>query len=154
MSESCISGKPRWRGIAVGGLILAGLASATASAATTTYTSVYAGGTISPGDTVLLNNGASVTGDITANGTLQFNQDAGNNLTISNLISGSGTLSLTNTGTLNLTGTSVAFGTVVLNMNTSASRAASDWGRRLRSRGRQHWHRHANRQRRQRHQRS
>jgi len=45
-----------------------------ASAATTTYdtnNTPYAGGTIAPGDTVLLNDGATVTGAITANGTLQ-----------------------------------------------------------------------------------
>jgi autotransporter-associated beta strand protein/T5SS/PEP-CTERM-associated repeat protein len=70
---------------------------------------------------VLLNDGATVTGNVTANGTLQFNQSAGNTLTISNLISGTGTLSLTNTGTLNLTGTSGAANTVVLDMTTSAS---------------------------------
>jgi autotransporter-associated beta strand protein/T5SS/PEP-CTERM-associated repeat protein len=93
---------------------------------TTTYGSggssnTFTGGTISPGDTVLLNDGATVTGDVTADGTLQFNQSAGNTLTISNLISGTGTLSLTNTGTLNLTGTSGAANTVVLDMTTSAS---------------------------------
>jgi len=81
----------------------------------------YTGGTIIPGDTVLLNDGATVTGNITADGTLQFNQSAGNTLTISNLISGTGTLSLTNTGILNLTGTSGALDTVVLDMTTSAS---------------------------------
>jgi hypothetical protein len=63
----------------------------------------------------------SLTGNVTANGTLQFNQSAANTLTISNLISGTGTLSLTNTGTLNLTGTSGAANTVVLDMTTSAS---------------------------------
>ena len=94
-----------------------------ARAATTTYdtnNTPYAGGTIDPGDTVLLNDGATVTGDITDNGTLQFNQ-SGTTLTISNVISGTGTLSLTNTGTLNLTGTSGAANTVVLDMITSAS---------------------------------
>ena len=39
-----------------------------ARAATTTYTSTYPGGTIAPDDTVLLNNGATVTGNVTANG--------------------------------------------------------------------------------------
>ena len=95
-----------------------------ARAATTTYdtnNTPYAGGTIDPGDTVLLNDGATVTGNVTANGTLQFNQTTGNTLTISNLISGTGTLSLTNTGTLNLTGASGATNTVVLDMTTSAS---------------------------------
>ena len=91
-----------------------------ARAATTTYTSVYTGGTIAPDDTVLLENGATVTGNVTANGTLQFNQ-SGTTLTISNTISGTGTLSLTNSGTLNLTGTSRAANTIVLDMTTSAS---------------------------------
>ena len=64
-----------------------------ARAATTTYTSVYTGGTIAPDDTVLLDNGASVTGNVTSNGTLQFNQ-SGTTLTISNTISGTGTLNV------------------------------------------------------------
>ena len=100
---------------------LLSLCADSSTAATTTYTGVYAGGTISSGATVLLNDGASVTGNITDNGTLQFNQSSGNTLTISNTISGTGTLSLTNTGTLNLTGTSAAANTVVLDMTTSAS---------------------------------
>jgi autotransporter-associated beta strand protein/T5SS/PEP-CTERM-associated repeat protein len=100
---------------------LLSLCADSSTAATTTYTGVYAGGTISSGATVLLNDGASVTGNVTDNGTLQFNQSSGNTLTISNTISGTGTLSLTNTGTLNLTGTSAAANTVVLDMTTSAS---------------------------------
>ena len=107
----------------VGVAALLGSLAVPARAATTTYdtnNTPYTGGTIDPGDTVLLNNGATVTGNITDNGTLQFNQSAGNTLTISNLISGTGTLSLTNTGTLNLTGTGAA-NTIVLNMTTSAS---------------------------------
>jgi autotransporter-associated beta strand protein/T5SS/PEP-CTERM-associated repeat protein len=111
--------------IGVVAYLLGGASSARAQS-TTTYGSggssnTFTGGTISPGDTVLLNDGATVTGDVTADGTLQFNQSAGNTLTISNLISGTGTLSLTNTGTLNLTGTSGAANTVVLDMTTSAS---------------------------------
>jgi T5SS/PEP-CTERM-associated repeat protein/autotransporter-associated beta strand protein len=108
---------------------LFGGASSARAQTTTTYGSggssnTFTGGTINPGDTVLLNDGASVTGNVTANGTLQFNQSAGNTLTISNLISGTGTLSLTNTGILNLAGTSGGEGvenTVVLDMTTSAS---------------------------------
>ena len=105
---------------------LFGGASSVHAQTTTTYgtggsSNTFTGGTIAPGDTVLLNDGASVTGNVTANGTLQFNQSAANTLTISNLISGTGTLSLTNTGTLNLTGTSGAANTVVLDMTTSAS---------------------------------
>jgi autotransporter-associated beta strand protein/T5SS/PEP-CTERM-associated repeat protein len=108
----------------VGVVALLGLLAVPARAATTTYdtnNTPYTGGTIDPGDTVLLNDGATVAGDITNNGTLQFNQSTGNTLTISNSISGTGTLSLTNSGTLNLAGTSGAANTVVLDMTTSAS---------------------------------
>ncbi|MFM7245162.1 MAG: beta strand repeat-containing protein [Planctomycetaceae bacterium] len=76
-------------------------------AATTTYASAYAGGTIAPGDTVQLNNGATVTGNVVANGTLRFNQ-ATTTLTIASNIYGTGTLSLTNTGTVNLKAPSIA----------------------------------------------
>lgn len=105
------------------GMIAAGVATSPARAATTTYdinNTPYTGGTIAPGDTVLLNDGATVTGNITANGTLQFNQ-TGAALIISSTISGTGTLLLTNAGALNLTGTTAASNTVVLDMTTSAS---------------------------------
>ena len=91
-------------------------------AATTTYTGVYAGGTITPGNTVVLNNGSTVAGNVVANGTLQFNQTG--SLTLSSTLSGTGTLSMTNTGTLNLTGTMSGTSTptaVVLDMTTSAA---------------------------------
>jgi len=104
---------------AVAGLLAAGFAQHPVRAATTTYTSVYAGGTISPGDTVLLNDGATVTGNVTDNGTLQFNQTG--SLTISNTISGTGALSMTNTGTINLTGGSALGGGIALDMTTSAA---------------------------------
>jgi len=107
-------------GVVLAGLLVVGVAPADLRAATTAYTSAYPGGTIALGDTVLLNNGATVTGDVRVDGTLQFNQ-SGTTLTITRLIYGGGTLSLTNTGTLNLTGTSAAVNTVVLEMITSAS---------------------------------
>jgi len=109
-------------GVVLAGLLVVGVAPADLRAATTTYTSAYSGGIIAPGDTVLLNNGATVTGDVYARGgTLQFNQ-SGTTLTISSVILGdvTGTLSLTNTGTLNLTGTLAAANTVVLDVTTSA----------------------------------
>ena len=81
----------------------------------------WVGGTISPGAMLRLDNGATVTGPVVDNGTLQFNQTG--LLTISSTIQGTGTLSLTNTGTLNLTGMGVA-GTVVLDMTTSVSSGA------------------------------
>jgi len=103
------------------------LASASAAvAATTTYdgsTTSYAGGTIDPGDTVLLNDGAAVTGDVIDNGTLQWNQTGA--LTISSTISGTGTLSLTNTGTLNLNGATSPANTFWA--QTSAATALSRW---------------------------
>jgi autotransporter family porin len=111
-------------GLALAGVLAAGLAASPAQAATTTYNfsnSNYTGGLIAPGDTVLLNDGAFVTGNVTDNGTLQFNFSAGNNLVVTSTISGTGTLALTNSGTLDLTGTSVANGTIVLDMTTSVS---------------------------------
>jgi len=83
----------------------------------------YAGGTINVSNTVRLDDGATVSGSsIVDNGLFQFNQSAGNLLTISNTITGNGTLSLINSGTLNLTGKSgpPASG-VVLDMTTSAA---------------------------------
>jgi len=104
-------------GFALAGLLAAGVAESSAHAATTTYTSPYAGGTISPGDSVVLDDGATITGAITNNGTLQFNQTSGT-LTMSSALTGSGTLSLTNAGTLMLTGTTVSVG-IGLDMTTT-----------------------------------
>lgn len=73
-----------------------------APAATTTYTAAWSGGTIAAGDTVILDAGASITGNVVANGLLQFNQTTA--LTTGGTISGTGGLSLTNTGTWFLTG--------------------------------------------------
>jgi len=92
-------------GIALAGLLAAGLTARPVCAATTTYdtnNTPYTGGTIVAGDTVLLNDGATVTGNVTDDGVLQFNQTSG--LTIANNITGSGTVSLTNSGTLTLSG--------------------------------------------------
>ena len=99
---------------------LFGLLAVPARAATTTYdtnNTPYTGGTIAPGDAVLLNDGATVTGAITNNGRLQFNQTSGT-LTMSSNLTGSGTLSLTNAGTLMLTGTTVSVG-IGLDMTTT-----------------------------------
>lgn len=86
-------------------------------AATTTYTGVYAGGTIAPNDAVVLNNGARITGNVITNGTLQFNQ-SGTTLTVSSTISGTGTLSLTNTGTLTLLATNTSSETTLPSQTT------------------------------------
>jgi autotransporter-associated beta strand protein len=65
------------------------------------YSVDWAGGTIASGATLQLDNGATVSGNATNNGTLQYN--ASENLTISNTVAGTGTLSLTGSGTLTLT---------------------------------------------------
>ena len=96
-------------------------AAGSSNADTTTYgsQSVYVGGTIAPSDTVILNFDATVSGNVTVNGTLQFNEPG--TLTISSTILGTGTLSLTNTGTLNLTGTTSIANAVALDMETNVS---------------------------------
>lgn len=89
----------------------------------------FAGGTIAVSSTTRLDDGATVTGNIVDNGTLLFNQSAGNLLTISSTISGTGTLTLMNSGTLQLTGTtgSVAIpssgtrGLIPLNLTTNVN---------------------------------
>jgi T5SS/PEP-CTERM-associated repeat protein len=99
-------------------MLIVGLCSfAPASAATTTYTSVWAGGTIAPGDTAILANGASLTGNVVANGMLEFAQTT--SLTTSTTISGTGGLAITNTGTLALTG--LTSGTARFDLAISAS---------------------------------
>ena len=94
------------------------------TAASTSGTN-YAGGNILASNTVRLDNGATVSGSsIANNGLLQFNQSAGNLLTISNTISGTGTLSLINSGTLQLTGTTGGAGGrgyIPLNMTTNVN---------------------------------
>ena len=101
------------------GLLLAALFAChdTAVAATATYTSAWAGGTIDPGDTAIINDGASITGNVVANGTLQFNQTTA--LTMSSTISGSGAFALTNTGTFTLTG--LTSGTAQFDLSITAA---------------------------------
>lgn len=95
-----------------------------AVAATTTYTSAWAGGTIAPGDTAILDNSASITGDVEANGLLQFNQTTA--LTMSTTLSGTGGLALTNTGTFILTG--LTSGTGRFDLGITASNGALSIG--------------------------
>ena len=99
-------------------LALGGSWPGVARAATTTITGPWAGGTILPADTVVLANGASVTGNVTANGTLQFAQTG--SLTIGTTLSGTGTLALANTGTLTLS-LATAGPTVLLDMTTNVA---------------------------------
>jgi T5SS/PEP-CTERM-associated repeat protein len=97
--------------------------------AASTAGATYSGGTIAVSSTTQLDDGATVTGNIVDNGTLLFNQSAGNLLTISSTISGTGTLTLMNSGTLRLTGTtgSVAIpssgtrGLIPLNLTTNVN---------------------------------
>jgi autotransporter-associated beta strand protein/T5SS/PEP-CTERM-associated repeat protein len=85
----------------------------------------YTPGTIAADATARLNDGATVSGTngIAINGELQFNQSTGT-LTLSNVISGNGTLSLTNSGTLRLIGTTQTInsrGYIPLNMTINAN---------------------------------
>jgi autotransporter-associated beta strand protein/T5SS/PEP-CTERM-associated repeat protein len=86
-------------------------------AATTTITGPWAGGTILPADAVVLANGASVTGNVIANGTLQFAQTG--SLTIGTQLSGTGTLALANTGTLTLSRITSGTTATLLDMTTN-----------------------------------
>lgn len=63
----------------------------------------YPGGSIAAGDTVRIDDGGSVTGDVSNSGTLQFNQTSGS-LALTGTYTGSATatLSLTNGGTVGL----------------------------------------------------
>ena len=90
---------------------------APAPAATTTYTSAWSGGTIAAGDTAVIDDGATITGNVVANGTLRFNQTTA--LTMSGTITGSGAVALTNTGTFTLTG--LTSGTARFDLAISAS---------------------------------
>ena len=101
----------------LGGLILWHACATVAHGATTTYTTAWGGGVIAPDDTVVIGNGGSVTGNVTANGTLQFNHTTA--LSMGGTISGTGSLMLTNTGTLTLTGYSS--GTAALDLAIGAS---------------------------------
>lgn len=82
---------------------LALIASAQAQT-TNTYSNAYAGGTIGSGTTSLITNGASITGNITDNGTLLFMQSSA--ITNVNSLTGNGMVTQSGTGTtvLNPTG--------------------------------------------------
>ena len=101
------------------GLLLAAIsANLPAFAATTTYTGAWSGGTIAPGDSAVLADGASLTGNVVANGLLEFAQTTA--LTTSATITGTGGLAITNTGTVTLTG--LSSGTARFDLAISASR--------------------------------
>lgn len=102
-----------------------------AVAATTTYSGTTGSFTIGAGDTAVLINGADITGDVTNDGTLQF--DLSTNLTVSNLISGLGDVILTNTGTITfsgsnsyLAGTTIRYGELVITAGGAIDHPADD----------------------------
>lgn len=81
--------------------------SGTAIYGTAQATTNWTGGTISSGATLRLDDGGTVSGSVTNNGTLQYNESG--NIAISNTVAGSGTLAL---GSANAIGTSstISFG--------------------------------------------
>jgi len=81
-----------------GGALDGGLA----IAAETRIVDPWAGGEIAAGSTVIIDDGGSITGNVTVDGTLRFNQTT--DLTVSTLISGTGAVEVVNTGTVALTG--------------------------------------------------
>ena len=72
----------------------------------------WAGGTISSGATLRLDDGGTVSGNVTNNGTLQYNESG--NITISNTVAGTGTLSMTGAGILTLSGSNTYTGGTTL----------------------------------------
>lgn len=101
-------------------LLIVGLAgvqgSSLASAAVTTITSPWAGGTIPRGNTVVLANGASLTGPVVALGTLTFSGTGPMNA--GQAITGSGTVAVVGGGTVSFTGEN-APSTIRLDFTTS-----------------------------------
>ena len=84
---------------------------------TAIYTTNWTGGTISSGATLRLDNGGTVSGNVTNNGTFQYN--ASGDLTINNTIAGTGTLTKDGAGTLTLSSTTSSFsGDVTINAGT------------------------------------
>jgi len=84
------------------GFMLAVTWASAAAAETSRYAVPWAGGTIALGDTVVIEDGGSVTANVVANGTLRFERS--NALTVTTTISGTGGLSVAGTGTVALTG--------------------------------------------------
>jgi len=97
-------------------LALAGVFGASSRAATTTYSSAWGGGTILPGDAVVLLDGASLTGPVVANGFLEFGQTG--QINPGGIISGTGAFAITAGGTVFLSKPS-APGVVALELAAS-----------------------------------
>jgi T5SS/PEP-CTERM-associated repeat protein/autotransporter-associated beta strand protein len=83
-------------------LVVAAWCGGLANAAETRIADPWAGGEIAAGSTVIIDDGGSITGSVTVDGTLRFNQTT--DLTVGSLITGTGSLVLANTGTVALTG--------------------------------------------------
>ena len=103
------------------GLALIGLPRLAQAQNVTSGTAVYGtnqaatnwtGGTISSGATLRLDDGGTVSGNVTNNGTLQYNESG--NITISNTVAGTGTLSMTGAGILTLSGSNTYTGGTTL----------------------------------------
>jgi fibronectin-binding autotransporter adhesin len=71
-------------------------------AETTRFSVPWAGGTIAPGNTVVIEHGGSITADVVADGMLRFERSG--TLTVSSTISGTGSLAIAGTGTVALAG--------------------------------------------------
>jgi fibronectin-binding autotransporter adhesin len=84
-------------------LLLAIAWAGTPGVAETTRIAVpWAGGTIAPGNTVVIEDGGSITADVVADGLLRFERSG--TLTVSSTISGTGGLAIVSTGTVALAG--------------------------------------------------
>lgn len=81
---------------------VSGLAATPAVAQVTRYSSPWGGGTIAAGETVEIADGGSIGGNVITNGTLVFDRTAA--LTVTNTISGTGSLATANSGTITLLG--------------------------------------------------
>ncbi len=120
------------RSLAVALITLAALGSASARAAVTTYTGTFAG-TIAAGDTALLNDGASVSGNVANSGTLQFNITGSSAVADNAIISGTGLVRMTGSGTVSnlfdaqtYTGrTLLENGTLLINFNDRLGNTSS-----------------------------
>lgn len=95
-----------------------GVMSTTAIAQTSRYTTAWSGGTIAAGETVEIADGGSITGNVITNGSLRFDRSAA--LTVTNTITGTGSLATTNSGTITLLG--LTSGTAAFDLGITATR--------------------------------
>jgi len=105
---------------AAAGLLVTACCSGPATAAETRISAPWAGGDIAAGSTVIIDDGGSIDGDVTVDGTLRFNQTT--DLIVGSLISGTGSLVLANTGTVALTGLTSNFANFDMAVTVAAGR--------------------------------